>query len=860
MSKTVRRLFEQFQPEHYDLLLDVDPDKLTFTGSVVITGKKVGRPSQRITLHQKGLNITEANIRRSDKKGEKLYEVSRINNQNSYDEVRLHTADKIFPGQYVIMLEFSGKISRNMEGIYPCYFEQNGKEQKLIATQFESHHAREAFPCIDEPEAKATFDLVLGTPMSKTVIGNTPVKQQLFAEKSGEDYVPTPAKNATHQRTFFETTPQMSTYLLAFAFGDMDYLEATTMDGVLVRTYATPDNVEYTKFSLDVAVKCLEFYNDYFDIPYPLAKCDFVALPDFASGAMENWGLITFREQALLVDDKNTSLPMKQWVAQVVAHELTHQWFGNLVTMKWWNDLWLNESFATWMAYLAVDHLFPEWKIWEDFIVSEQSQAMKLDSLENTHPIQVKINHPDEIRTIFDAISYEKGASVILMLRGYIGDEAFRNGLRLYLKKHAYDNTESTDLWSAWEESANKPVGEFMGAWTTKPGYPIVHVGSQKLSQERFYLNPASQKEDTVWPIPLLNQDLSMEQLATKSAELPLSKDMLLNQGRTGFYRVAYADEQNKELAKLVRAGKINPLDRMGLLADSFEAAKAGYCNTTDTLALLEAYAEEDNNFVWNIMVGVVGGIRHVMRDEELREQLKPLGQRLTAKQVKRLGWEVKKNESHFDTLLRPTVLALASASDEKSVVAEALNLFEKMKKPEDVDPDIRGIVYGTAARKGGQSEFDKLLHLHNTNKNSEDRVSLSAALAGFHQPEIINQALAQITDKNVRLQDAAYWVAYSFANRHARDATWDWMVKNWSWLEKNIGNDLSFYRMPNYAARNYSDLEFLPTYQKFFESHMSTAFERPVKQGIETIQWQSAWRSRDLKKIKSHFSGQLLN
>lgn len=859
MSKKVIRLFEQFQPEHYHLLLDINPAAMTFTGNVVIEGKKVGRPSQRLTFHQKGLNITDARVRRTDKKGEKLYKTARVNNQNSYDEVRIHTTEMIYPGSYNVMLEFTGTISRNMEGIYPCFFEQGGQEQKLIATQFESHHAREAFPCIDEPEAKATFDLVLGTPVVKAVLGNTPVKEQIFAKQQGEDYEPTQAANATHQRTFFETTPRMSTYLLAFAFGDMDYLEAKTKDGVLVRTYATPDKVAQTDFALDVAVKCLEFYNDYFDIPYPLAKCDFIALPDFASGAMENWGCITFREQALLVDPANTSLPMKQWVANVVAHELTHQWFGNLVTMQWWNDLWLNESFASWMSYLAIDHLFPEWKVWEDFIVSEQSQALKLDALDNTHPIEVEIKHPDEIRTIFDAISYEKGASVILMLKEYLGDEAFREGLRIYLKRHAYGNTISTDLWAAWEEASGKPVQEFMGKWTSQPGYPIVKATvtdtNESFEQERFYLNPAADKQPATWPIPLSPDDgLTITKAITDvTLDEPLGDSIpIFNQDHTSFCRVIYQPEQLAKLAANI--SKLPVLDRLGILSDSFEAAKAGYASTVDTLKLLETYADEDNTFVWDVMTGVLAGIRGTMRDEDLREAMKPFGRKLAAKQVARLGWDAKDGESHFDTLLRPTVLGLAAVSDDEAVVTEALKRFNQMEKPEDVAPDIRGIVYGTAARKGAQAEFDKLLAMHNASKNSEDRVTLSAALTGFEQPELYTKALEQITGKNVRLQDAGYWVAYSFANRHARDATWQWMVDNWEWLHKNLGADLSFYRMPNYAARNYSDESFLPTFKEFFESHMSAAFERPVKQGIETIQWQAAWRARDLDAIKQFF------
>lgn len=848
MPTKVRRLFEQFQPEHYNLQLTIDDQSMTFTGHVTIRGKKVGRPAERLTFHQKELQISEATIVRHDKKGDQTFAVTRINNQNSYDEVRLHTDESLYPGEYTVTMQFSGAITRPMNGIYPCFFEHDGTQKQLIATQFESHHAREAFPCIDEPEAKAIFDLTLVTPEanSKTVLANTPVTATTTSD--------------SQVTTVFEPTPRMSTYLLAFAYGDLDYLEATTKSGTTVRTYATPDNIGHTEFALEVAVKCLDFYNEYFDIPYPLAKCDFIALPDFASGAMENWGCITFREQALLVDPKNTSLPMKQYVANVVAHELTHQWFGNLVTMKWWNDLWLNESFASWMSYLAIDELFPEWKVWEQFIVDEQSAALRLDSLENTHPIEVTINHPDEIRTIFDAISYEKGASVLLMLKDYLGADAFRDGLRHYLKKHSYQNAETHDLWASLEEVSGKPVQDFMRAWTSQAGYPIVFAGDvngkDTILQERFYLNPKTKKADTTWPIPLLSDQLQLEQSTRSETTVDLPESLLINSGRTGFYRTAYDTTRTANLAEQVKDGELAVVDRLGILADSFEAAKAGYISTVDALKLLEAYADEDNTFVWDVMVSGLAGIRSTMRDDDVRELLKPLGRRLSAKQLARLGWDEQAGEDHFDTLLRPTILGLACVSEDPAAVAEALRRFAAMEKPEDIAPDIRGIIYGTASRHGGKAEFDKLLQLHNSSSNSEERVTLSAALTGFKQPEIIAEALQQITSTNVRLQDAAYWVAYSFGNRYARDTTWDWMVENWQWLQDNMGSDLSFYRMPNYAARNYSDESFLPTFREFFESHMSAAFERPVKQAIETIEWQAAWRQRDLDSIKQYLRG----
>jgi aminopeptidase N len=842
MGKKVTRLYEQFQPENYQLQLEVDDEAMVFSGTVTIRGKKTGRPTQRLTFHQKGLRVTEARVTKHAKGGDQPVKVARINNQNSLDEVRLHADEQIYPGDYTVIMVFESKITRPMNGIYPCFFEHEGVEKKLIATQFESHHAREAFPGIDEPEAKATFDLALITPAanSKTVIANTPARWS-----DTEDSKVT---------TVFETTPRMSTYLLAFAFGELESLEAKTKDGTLVRTFATPDNIKHTRFALDVAVKTLEFYNEYFDIPYPLEKCDFVALPDFASGAMENWGLITFREQALLVDPKNTSLHLKQYVANVVAHELTHQWFGNLVTMRWWTDLWLNESFASWMSYLAVNELFPDWKVWTQFIVDEQSLALKLDALDNTHPIQVEVKHPDEIRTIFDAISYEKGASVLLMLQHYLGADDFRDGLRIYLKRHAYGNTDSTDLWAAWEEASKKPVKDFMEAWVTQPGYPIVHADLTvgKLSQERFYLNPEAKKEAATWPIPLLpTAELQNDTLVKATQTVKPAKELVLNHDRTSFFRVVYDAKHVEELAAILKAGKLNELDRLGLLADSFEAAKAGYSSTVDTLKLLEAYADEDSAVVWDVIAGGIGSIRVVMDDDEIRKHLKPFVAKLVAKQLKRLGWEELDSDSHFDKLLRPTILGLASYGETPAVVDEAKRRFNEMTKPEDIHPDLRGVVYGTVARTGGKAEFDKMLRMHNTSSNSEERVTLSGALTGFEQPELIKRALEQVTSKDVRLQDAPYWVAYSFGNRHARLTTWQWLKDNWDWLTKNLGTDLSFFRMPIYAGRGFSDASFLPEFKEFFESHMSPAFERPVKQAIETIEWQSAWKDRDLAPIR---------
>jgi aminopeptidase 2 len=450
------------------------------------------------------------------------------------------------------------------------------------------------------------------------------------------------------------------------------------------------------------------------------------------------------------------------------------------------------------------------------------------------------------------------------MLHTYIGAEAYRDGLRAYLKQHAYGNTVTTDLWDALERSAGKPVKEFMAAWTGQAGFPLVRAevgnASVNLSQSRFYLNPQSDRDTTsVWPVPLgAVKGLETDSFASKQADLKAgdTSTLMLNADRGGFYQVMYDSAHLERLGAAVSKGSLQPVARLALLGDTFDAARAGELPTVDALKLLEHYDSEDSAVVWDVIAMSIGGLRSVMDDEELRDSLKPYVRKLATKQRERLGWKATADEQHFDTLMRPLILGMSSLGEEPSVVEEALSRFEAMTKPEDVEPDLRGVVYGTVARTGGVAEFEKLVKLHNDSTNSEDRVTLAAAVTGFRQPELYARALEMITGKDVRLQDAGYWIAYSFSNRHAKRTTWDWMRQNWDWLEANMGKDLSFYRMPNYAARAFSDAGFLDEFNEFFGPMASRpAFERPVAQAIETIQWQSAWRARDLGAVKAYFA-----
>ena len=846
MSKNVKRLFKQFKPEHYNISLTISDDKKSFTGSLEINGYKTGRPAKRITLHQNRLAVTDIAITKIDKKGNtEDINLSRVVTHKTYNELRIHTKELLFPSQYILKMNFEGKITDNMDGIYPCNFEHDGKKKQLIATQFESHHAREAFPCIDEPEAKATFKLSLTYAKDEIALSNTEIESEKI-DKSNKTSV-------------FETTPLMSTYLLAFVVGELKCKTALSKNGVKINAYSVPHLVETTDFALQTAVDAMNFYEEYYDIPFPLPKCDFVALPDFASGAMENWGLITFREQLLLCD-KHTSLSTKQYIAIVVAHELTHQWFGNLVTMSWWTDLWLNEGFASWMEYLAVDKLFPNWHLWRQFAVDEQQTALKADSLEHTHPIEVPVHHPDEIRTIFDIISYQKGASVIHMLNDYLGPEAFRDGLRHYLKKFAYKNTNTVDLWQALEDVTKKPIKKFMGSWTSASGFPILNVSAKSdhlvVEQTRFVANPKSpaRGSNTLWPVPLLSKELKEATITKKITNVPFSGKMAplkINQGQTGFYRVDYShDMQLKQLEALSR-GEFDDIDRMGLLSDGFETTKAGYQPVNEYLDLLKYYKDESSLAVWEIIAGSIGSIRNVLsiddQDDTLRDLMKPFTISLVETQLGRLGWEEKKDESHLDSLLRPLIIGMSAGADDKDTVAKCLGLYEqKISNDLHLNPDLRPIVYSTMARHGAKKEFDELLNLYKNTHSNDEKLSITAAMTSFKQPDINKAVLELIKSGEIRLQDIGYWIAYSFMNRHAREMTWDWLKENWVWLKERIGTDLSFSRTPVYAARNFSDANSLEDYKNFFNSKMEPLIERSYNQGIEIIETNTAWHERD--------------
>ncbi|MDB5176124.1 MAG: peptidase [Candidatus Saccharibacteria bacterium] len=854
MTKSVTRLFEHFQPDNYQLHLLPDADAMKFSGSVTITGKKIGRPSERITFHQKGLKITAATIVKQDKKGNQEFTVSRINNQASFDEVRLHAGQQLYPGNYVITMEFEGVITKPMHGIYPCFFKQDGVEKKLIATQFESHHSREAFPCIDEPEAKATFDLTLTSPVGLTAIANTPVATQV--EQDGALV------------TSFETTPKMSTYLLAFIYGEMRYLEATTSNGVLVRTYATPDNVQHTQHALNVAVKVLEFFDDYFGIAYPLPKLDMAALPDFSAGAMENWGLVTYREVAMLLDENHGTIESRQYIAVVVAHELSHQWFGNLVTMKWWDDLWLNESFANLMEYRAVDAIYPEWHIWEHFISQEMGAAKRRDSLEDVQSIQTKVNHPDEISSIFDpSIVYAKGGTVLHMLMHYIGEEAFRTGLKAYFQQHRYGNTQAADLWSAFSASSGQDIADFMDKWVTTSGYPIVSIdwkpGSKtaSLTQKRFLSDPnATPDARAPWQVPLaatlpIADPLLSNLSQTITVATSANKALLLNHDGHSYYLPHYQQAEHlSQITTAISNGQVDTIDRLLLLDNYTMLQRGGYASLTELLDLLTAYEGEQSESVWGTIVLPIAETRKLIEGDEVSEaKLEALIASLTAPLVETLGWDDAPDESAETLRLRGLVISLAAGAKVPAVLEEGQRRFADFTQPGDLSPSTRSVVYFIGARHGSAADFDKLLALHNASTSADDRDELAGALTSAKDPARYEGVIAMLTGNDIRRQDLMHWFVYLLRNRYSRTAAWEWLTSHWDWIEAEYSSDKSYSYFARYGGSIFSHPAELAKFQTFFGPKKSVvALNRDIALGEQEIASRIAWRERNEAPVKA--------
>ncbi len=856
-TKSNVKLPAHVKPERYKIMIRPDLNEFTFTGEETIF-LFLDKPAKQIILHALELEIESAEFVHKNLETW----VGKI----SYDK-KAETATFTFPkniqkGKGQLKLIFKGILNDKMRGFYRSKYEVDGQTKHLATTQFESTDARRAFPCFDEPAQKAIFDVTLMIPSKTVAISNT-IESNIREHESGYKIVE------------FAPTPRMSTYLLAFIVGDFEYIEGKTKNGILVRVFTTPGKKEQARFALDVACKTLDFYDNYFNIPYPLPVLDMIAIPDFSAGAMENWGAVTYRESALLVAEEASSTANKQRVALVIAHELAHQWFGNLVTMDWWTHLWLNEGFACFIEYLAIDHIFPEWDIWTQFVGTELAEAFSLDSLKNTHPIEVEVGHPAEISEIFDSVSYAKGASVLRMLWKYLGEKDFQKGLQHYLKRHAYGNAQTLDLWVALEEVSGKPVGKIMENWTSKAGHPLVRVqvtGNRlQLSQSRFFSSPISKKETedkTVWNIPVrIGHDQFM---MDKKTMIVSNKGEKLNSGEVSMVRVDYPNEYLKKLEAGVKNGKLPAVDRLGLIRDSFSLAESGQSPTTLSLELAQSYIKEQDYTVWVELSGKIAQLDSLLALESFYGDFKKYGINIYKGIANKMGWQAKKGEKHTDPLLRGMVLNMLGGFGDQETIQRAQELFSNVIPAKagihtnniygsriksgmtrsKIDPDLKAVVYNLVAENGGQLEFKTLINKYKEEDNPQEKDRIGRALGKFQNKQLLSKALDFSISKHVRYQNTLQIVASVWVNPKGRYLAWEFVKKNWKLLKERYAGGHYFTRVFD-PAGSFTKKEDAKDIEKFVKKNPVPEAKRTIAQALEQIYSNAEWLKRDKQKIK---------
>ena len=823
--QAVKHFIETFVPEHYDLFLDLNRADKSFSGKVTITGEA---KTSKISLHQKDLTVEAVEVAGQarpftlDKDNEALY-------------IELEAA-----GPVVVTITYTGKITDNMTGIYPSYYTVDGVKKEIISTQFESHFAREAFPSVDEPEAKATFDLALKFDQAEgeLALSNMP---EIDVEN----------RKATGVWKF-ETTPRMSSYLLAFAAGDMQGITAKTKNGTLVGVYATKAHpASNLEFALDIAVRCIEFYEEYYGVKYPIPQSLHVALPDFSAGAMENWGLVTYREIYLLVDENSTALS-RQTVALVVAHELAHQWFGNLVTMKWWDDLWLNESFANMMEYVSVDAIEPSWKIFEDFQTSGAPYALKRDATDGVQSVHVEVKHPDEINTLFDgAIVYAKGSRLMHMLRRWLGDDAFRKGLGAYFEKHQYGNTIGRDLWDALSQASGRDVAAFMDAWLEQPGYPVVTAKVENdcliLTQKQFFIGEHEDK-GRLWPVPLNSNWQGLpDTLTTERLEIPNYAALAaqnegalrLNTENTAHYITDYQGELLDDL--LNNLSSLDNISKLQIVQERRLLAESGMISYADLLPVISKLANETSYMVVSAVSQVLEGLnRFVDEGSQTEEDYKALLKILSQSNFDRLGFEKQEGESDEDEMVRQLIVGNMIKADDETAKAQASQIFDRYRENlEKLPAAIRLQVLINQIKHHESKELTKLyLELYVASNDGSFKNALSTALSYTKNKETLDELLATWKDKfTVKPQDLSAWYARFLSRDFTQEAVWTWARENWDWIKAALGGDMSFDSFVISPAVVFKTEERLAEYKAFFEPQLDDmAISRNISMGIKEI------------------------
>ena len=817
-------------PENYKLTFTPNLEKAKFDGEETVS-IRVLKSTSEITLNAVDIDFHDVTITSSGST-----QTAEVSPKKDMEMVVLTVEKPLAAGAATIHITYSGTLNDEMRGFY---LGKDDQGRKYAATQFEATDARRAFPSFDEPAYKATFDITAVADKGQVAISN----QKIASDTPG------PGEKHTVR---FATTVKMSAYLAALVVGNFEYIEGTA-DGIPIRVYSTPGKKEMGKFALDSAEHILSYYDKYFSIQYPYGKLDLIGLPDFSAGAMENTGCITFREVILLIDEKQGSIDLKKDIASVIAHEMAHQWFGDLVTMKWWDDVWLNEGFATWMSSKPIESWKPEWNLNLD-AVSETDATLNTDSLANTRPIHQAADTPAQIQELFDGIAYGKAAAVLRMLESYLGKETFRAGVNAYIQRHPYANATAEDFWDAQTKTSKKPVDQIMPTFVQQAGVPIIDVKAQcsgsstavALEQRRYYYDREKFQapDDQLWEIPICMKDSAGNgtpqcRLLTKRSEKftmsGCSNWVLGNAGATGYYRVGYQPDAVRALASDAES-KLSPAERIALQTDIWASVRVGREPVGDYLALAQGLGSDRNRAVIENVLERLHYIAEYLVTDNDRESYRVWLRQYLSPILKDVGWESKPSESDEQRTLRDRVFyALGYDARDPVVLAQADKIAaQALENPASVDRGLAASAFRLAALNGDDAFYDKLLAALKNAKSPEEYYMALFALPQFSDPRLIQRTLDYAISPDVRSQDALQLIGSVMQNPAGEELAWDFVLAHWNAVQKAGGPFASAEIVG--ATSSFCDTHMRDQVSDFFKAHKIEAAERTYRQSIERI------------------------
>ena len=819
-----QRLPHTAVPQHYTLALTPDLKAATFAGTESID-LLLSEPSSTITLNAAEITFKQVT---AESKGQTV--TAKVTEDEAKQQATF-TFDKPLPaGRVMLHIDYTGILNGQLRGFYLSKTEK----RNYAVTQFEPTDARRAFPCFDEPAMKATFDVSLTVDKGDTAISNTNVISDTAAGET---------KHTLH----FATTPKMSTYLVAFLVGDFVCTSGSS-DGVPIRACSTPDKLALTPYAVKAAEFVLHYYDTYFGIKYPMPKLDMIAIPDFEAGAMENFGAITYRETDFLIDEAHASDASKEFVAQVVAHEMAHQWFGDMVTMQWWNNLWLNEGFATWMENKPVAAWHPEWHVPEQ-VASTLDATLNLDAQATTRTIRAEANTPDEINEMFDGITYQKGGAVLDMVESYLGEETFRKGVHNYLQAHMFGNATAEDFWNTQTATSHKPVDKIMQSFVAQPGVPILSftdgsAGHVDASQARFFLSPGAARanaSDTAqtWTIPVCIKSANggdCTLLASSQSEVPTGSEpyFFANARGVGYYRSAYPEDRYTQLLPHVEDG-LTPVERISLIGDIWAQVRSGKQSVGASLDLAAATKTDGETEVVDSSLNKISTIEaRIAGTSQEKKELDAWVRATYKPEFDKLGMPAASDSVAQKSLRGLLFTALGQAGD-PAVIAIARHLAEMyLADPNSIDASLVRPATQIAAQNGDAALFSQVQKVAETSNNPSQRENALGMMMTFEEPALADRAYDYMVSGKVRNQDSIPMLAYGLGNPETRDLAWHYMQANWPKVQAQLTEMMggSLVR----AAGSFCSVEKSQEVQAFFTQHPVHAAERALARAKDQI------------------------